>query len=248
MGGRGSRRTMCSKTAERAGQEQLVTNPVPCYDVMTGRSRSAGPRAAVGEGVRLFLALDLPADARAEIGRWRDALLSDREKLRAVDDAALHVTLVFLGRRPREQVERVWEVAARLLEGLTAPRLTPVALKAVPPRRPRVVALDLEDERARGASLQRSLSSALQEAGLHGGLGTGAGSSAPVSPEARPFWPHITVARARGRARMDELVETPPPALAPFTARGVTLYRSDLHPEGARYVALERMELSEPDG
>jgi hypothetical protein len=55
----------------------------------------------VGEGVRLFLALDLPADARAEIGRWRDALLSDREKLRTVDNAALHVTLVFLGRRPR---------------------------------------------------------------------------------------------------------------------------------------------------
>ena len=179
--------------------------------------------------MRLFLALDLPADARAAIGLWRDTLVGAHDDLRPVPDEALHVTLVFLGRRPCELVDRVWESAARAIEGLAAPILAPVTLKAVPPRRPRVLALDLEDRNAAAASAQRSLSASLRTAGLH-------------EAEARPFWPHVTVARARGRARVREL-EAMTPLDAPFTATHVTLYRSDLHPDGARYVALERMEL-----
>ena len=38
----------------------------------------SGPRA------RMFLALDLPEDARDELVRWRDALLSSRTDVRPV--------------------------------------------------------------------------------------------------------------------------------------------------------------------
>jgi len=184
----------------------------------------------VPEGVRLFLALDLPDAARATIGRWRDLVVPGRNELRPLPDEALHVTLVFLGRRPREYVERVWETTAGSIRGLTAPTLTAIGAAWVPPRRSRVLALDLEDRNARAAAVHESLGAALQGAGLH-------------EPEQRPLWPHVTVARVRANAKVRER-DLPAPPTTSFTARHLTLYRSDLHPAGARYVALERLELA----
>ena len=179
--------------------------------------------------VRLFLALDLPEDARAEIARWRDSVVGRRDELRSVAVEALHVTLIFLGRRPHDRIPQIWELATAAASGLRAPTLSPVKLVPLPPRRPRLLALDLTDESARAAELHGALSRALEGAGLH-------------EPEARAFWPHVTLARVRGRSRLGEL-DAPPPPRAAFRAPVVTLYRSDLHPSGARYVALERLEL-----
>ncbi|MET0762375.1 MAG: 2'-5' RNA ligase family protein, partial [Thermoleophilaceae bacterium] len=51
----------------------------------------SGPRA------RMFVALDLPSEARRELSEWRDVLIDGRRDLRPVRAEALHVTLVFLG-------------------------------------------------------------------------------------------------------------------------------------------------------
>lgn len=183
-------------------------------------------------GARLFLALDLPSDARTALARWRDSVVRGADGLRPVADEALHVTLVFLGRRPREEVSRVWELSERSLAGRPASELAATGFKLVPPRRPRVLAVDLDDEDGRGAAVHEALAGALEAAGLY-------------ERERRAFWPHVTVARVRPRARLRGL-QAPPPPTDPFTAREVTLYRSDLHPSGARYVALERMALKGP--
>ena len=193
---------------------------------MARNSRSEPARQA---GVRLFLALDLPQPARTRIARWRDSVVAGREELRPVAAEALHVTLIFLGRRPQDQAAEIWELATAAALGLRAPTLAPAGLVPLPPRRPRLLALDLEDEDARAGEVHSALSGALEGGGLH-------------EPEARAFWPHATLARVRGRSRLGEL-DAPPPPRAPFRASVVTLYRSDLHPSGARYVALERLEL-----
>jgi 2'-5' RNA ligase len=52
----------------------------------------------------------------------------------------------------------------------------------------------------------------------------------------------VTLARVRGRARARPLAARPP-ALAPFSAAALVLYRSDISRAGARYTALERLEL-----
>ena len=181
------------------------------------------------ERVRLFLALDLPPDVRAAFARWRDSVVRDADGLRPVADEALHVTLVFLGRRPREDLGRIWEIAAGSLHGLAAPLLGATGFRLVPPRRARLVAIDLHDEAGRAGAVHEALAGALEAAGLY-------------ERERRPFWPHATAARVRPRARVKSLRVPPPPA-EPFTAGQVTLYRSDLHPSGAHYVALERTTL-----
>jgi RNA 2',3'-cyclic 3'-phosphodiesterase len=134
---------------------------------------------------------------------------------------------VFLGWQYERDVERI----ARLVESAVhegAPRLTPVAVKPVPPRRPRLFALDLEDEAGRAGRLQAHLSSALEGERLY-------------RPEKRPFWPHMTLARVKRDRRAAPVEAGPLPE--PFEAPAITLYRSTLRPQGAVYDPLHRVEL-----
>ncbi len=72
-------------------------------------------------------------------------------------------------------------------------------------------------------------------------------------PERRPFWPHVTVARVRREKRGSTRpapVSHPPRTLPkellrPFDGVRVTLYRSEIQPQGARYTPLAQVELSE---
>ena len=189
------------------------------------RARPGSPRA------RLFLALDLPEPARAAIAAWRDRAIEGRPALRPVRAEALHVTLVFLGYHPEKEVDRIAQTALAALAGPPA-TLTPGELVPVPRRGPRLFALDLADEEGRLEAVQAALAAALADA-------------VGFRPERRAFWPHVTLARVR--ARLDRRDDWPKPpaeaACAPFEAAEVTLYRSLLHPSGARYEALARGRL-----
>src|SRR4051812_43448416 len=80
---------------------------------------------------RLFVALDLPADARAALVTWRGTL--EHPDLRLVSPEALHVTLVFLGHLDEELIPRIAELIQPPV--VEAPLLTATGVKAVPPRR-----------------------------------------------------------------------------------------------------------------
>jgi 2'-5' RNA ligase len=176
---------------------------------------------------RLFVALDVPEDAREQLVAWRERALGGEEGLRLVSPDALHVTLAFLGHLPEEEIPRI---AAALPREAAAPELRAVGVKPVPPRAPRLFALDLVDEDGRAGAIQSQVSAALEALGLY-------------EPEKRPFWPHITLARVRKGARVRG-VEAPLPPAEPWRATAVTLYRSLLRREGARYDPLARVELT----
>lgn len=174
---------------------------------------------------RLFVALDLPEDAREALLAWRATAL-DHPDLRLVAPEALHVTLVFLGHLPEEDIPRI---AATLPADALAPTMRATGVKPVPPRGPRLLALDLTDENGRAGAIQSRVSDALAAPGLY-------------EPEKRPFWPHVTLARVRKGGHVRRLDFADPPA-DPWRATAVTLYRSRLSPRGARYEALERVAL-----
>lgn len=186
----------------------------------TARSPDASRR------VRLFVALELRDDVRAALLAWRP----DDGALRPVSEEALHVTLAFLGGRDPGDVERIraaLEPLGRPVEGL--------ALRGVrwlPPRGPRVLAVDVDDAGGALAALQADVVGALAAA-------------VGFAPERRRFLAHVTVARVRQGSRVPrELRERlgPPEAMA-FAAPAVTLFRSHLSPRGARYEALVRVPL-----
>ncbi len=182
----------------------------------------SGPRA------RLFLALDIPDEPRARLAQWRDVALEGRTDIRPVAPEALHVTLVFLGWQDESAADRIAEAAFAAMPDAPAPRLAPTAVRSLPPKRPRLFALDLDDEDGRATALQEAASAALEAGGWY-------------QPEKRPFWPHLTLARVkRGEHRVASMPGDPPPPADPFDSAAVTLYRSILRPQGALYEPLAR--------
>ena len=179
-----------------------------------------------GPRVRLFIALDLPEPVRDALASWRDELLAGRRDLRPVATRQLHATLAFLGSREESEVERIATAAFGAVAGLAAPRLLAGPLRPVPAQRPRLFALGLEDEDGRAAALQSAVAGGLERERL-------------FRPEARPFWPHLTLARVRRGERPGPLRGERPP-LEAFDADELTLYRSTLRPQGALYEPLAR--------
>ena len=150
-----------------------------------------------------------------------------REGLRRLPRESLHVTLAFLGHRPDEQAGGIAEAVAACAAPVPALGLAEPAW--LPPRRPRVLAVDLVDGEGACSRVQACVSDALAALGVY-------------TPEERPFRPHVTVARVRKGARVDTALPEPPDAQT-FAARALTLYRSHLGRQGARYEPLSRTPL-----
>ena len=172
--------------------------------------------------MRLFVAVDLPnAAVRRLAGHGR--ALAGAGGWRALEEAAIHVTLVFLGERPETAVEAISAELAAAWRPVGGLRLG--AELRLPPRRPRVAAISIEDLRGELARLQADVSARLAALDLH-------------TPERRRFLAHATVARrARGP-------EGPCPGFDPdgdeLAVSSLALYASHLTPAGARYEALAR--------
>ena len=193
------------------------------------KERLKSPRA------RLFVALDLPESLTAGIEAWGREALAD-PALRPLPAASLHLTLVFLGYRPEKEIGRIGEI----VEGLAgpAPRIELRDPVQRPERgRPRLFALPIESPGA--ASLQAALAERLVAEQVY-------------KPEKRPFWPHLTVARVRPEgkgSKRPRRVESPPGPLPEgvrertFDSVRISLYLSQLRPQGAQYTPLAHVDL-----
>lgn len=173
--------------------------------------------------LRLFVAAELPGDVVEALVDWRPRA----DGLRPVAPEALHVTLAFLGSREEDDVAAI----APVLERVARPvgRLSLARAVWLPKRRPRVLAVELEDADGALAAMQGELAAGLREA-----IGW--------TPEKRPFLAHVTVARVRSGARRLPDAEDVPDR-GPFGASALTLFRSLLSPRGARYEPLTRTKL-----
>ena len=177
----------------------------------------------------MFVALDLPEPQRSALASWRDELMAGRRDLRPVAAESLHVTLAFLGWQDEAAAEEIAAAAFGAASDFAPALLSAGSVRPLPPRGPRLFALDLEDEEGRCSGLQDAVSHALQAGRFY-------------RPEKRPFWPHVTLARVKRGARAGPLPELAPPA-APMRAGELTLYRSTLRPQGAVYDPLARLRL-----
>ena len=187
-----------------------------------------------GSGVRLFIALDLPAAVVDALVSWRAPLLAENERLRAVAPEALHATLCFLGERPQAAIEPLGAIVAEV-----AGQAGGLALGAplwLPRRRPRVLAVALDDHHGELGALQERLMGALTRDGWH--------ESAVQGDAPRPYLPHVTVARVHaGAGSPGPERPAPPPPLA-FEGTALTLYRSYLGSGPARYEPQSRVTLA----
>ena len=172
---------------------------------------------------RLFVALDLPEGVRRALAAWgAEAGEAFGGRLRAVPPENLHLTLAFLGGREEAEVPAIGAIVTATA-GAT-PHLSLGAPLWLPPRRPGVLTIEVDDHTGALYTLHASLIAALH-------------SGAAFMPETRPFRPHITVARVpRGhRIRPQDTNLSSPPSVT-VAATALTLYRS----RAGRYEPLAR--------
>jgi len=165
--------------------------------------------------MRLFVALEPSAAARETLFDWTLEVAGDDPALRPVAPDALHVTLAYLGERASPDAA-VAAVEALEPAGLDAVRTAGVLW------RERVLSLAIAHQPALTA--------------LHEALCDGL----DVAPEHRPFHPHVTLARLRGRRRPASRDLPVPPAID-LDSPGVVLLRSHLGGPGGRPVHYEEL-------
>jgi len=178
----------------------------------------------VSGALRLFIAAEPPAAICDELATWARRALGRASAVRRLEADSLHLTLCFLGEQPQSSVAEIAAVLTGAAELAAAVDELHVGAPAwLPPRRPRVLAVEVGDPADALRALQAALSRELEAA-----IGW--------DPPRQRFRPHITLARMRpGSERARELAPTPPLRFAP---EAVTLLRSDLSPAGARYTPL----------
>ncbi len=195
--------------------------------------RDAPPR------LRLFIALDLPAAVRLGIDAWGREALADLA-LRRMGASRLRITLAFLGNRPADEADPLMAAVRQIGEGASAPSISLRDVESLPSRgMPRVFVLAADSPETE--IVQIGLRTVLVDRDLY-------------KPDGRrPFRPHVAVARVRPEGRGSRRPRPvrdvpsgplPAPLLEPFHAESVGLYRSELHPDGARHRLLGKVELS----
>ncbi|WP_161594525.1 RNA 2',3'-cyclic phosphodiesterase [Marimonas lutisalis] len=174
--------------------------------------------------MRVFVAIELPEDILDGLLPWQDGLPG-----RLVDEENLHLTLAFLGEVDEARLAEVDEALAGLR--LAAPVLRVTGLDVFEGRKPKLAFATVE-RRAALETVQRAVAQAVRGAG--------------VDLRRERFRPHVTLTRfGREMSRRDEVqlagqLGPIPPLEARAEAFG--LYRSELRPDGPRYVALARYE------
>lgn len=170
--------------------------------------------------LRLFLALDLEPETLDALSAWASEHLRGG---RTVSREHLHVTLAFLGDRPRRELPAIVDAL-----GASCAVADPIAFEPAAWRETRSVGMIvLRDRDGAAARLAEDLHARLERLGVY-------------RREARRWLPHVTVLRFRERPRLAPGL----PAMGTFVPSGATAYLSRLHPSGARYEVLERVSLT----
>lgn len=203
---------------------------------MTGSGSRSGKVAEGSE--RLFIAVPLPPPAVEACRELVDGVRAavDPKGARWVRMDGLHVTLRFLGDTPSGNVPAVGAAMRAATERHGPFGVTLAGAGTFPSdRRPRTLWIGIERGAEELGALSQGLNAPLAALGW--------------APDARPFRPHLTVARTdavRGNGGTvvgDVLADAAAGWSVSFDATSVVLFRSHLGSGAARYERVDEVEL-----
>ena len=180
---------------------------------------------------RTFIAIDLPDPTRKEI-EIRASQLQDRLKgkpIRWTKISSIHLTLKFLGDSSAEQIADAKEILSRIGSRTPTFKFDINRIGCFPnPRRARVLWMGIEETSGLLRGLHAELEQRLIEIGY--------------PQEKRAFSPHLTLGRIKTKKMGLDLSRVLPSLpfkkMIAIEAKQISLYRSDLRPEGALYTCL----------
>jgi 2'-5' RNA ligase len=179
--------------------------------------------------IRAFFGLPVPEAQRKKLDQYLVDCAATTPEFRWTAASNLHLTVRFIGGVERSVVEGIADrLAARHLSAFDLELGELGTFKRG--RLVRVVWLQLKA----GLQPARELAAQVEEDCVRSGL----------VPEARPFQPHLTLARARARDGAALPTLPNPPELQPWPAEELILYSSRLSRKGSIYEPLRRIRLS----
>ena len=196
------------------------------------------------ENMRCFVAIELPEDVKRTLHLTTEALRKSADlkgPVKWVNADAIHLTLKFLGDVPSSRLDEL-KCAVQGACADTAPLHLGLGTLGVFPsaRNPRVIWVGLEGDEHTLGQLAGYVDEAMAKLGF--------------PRETRPYTAHLTLGRVRREATNLErstisaaLAGIPALQSASFDAREVSLMRSHLSPQGARYTCLGRARLRAPE-
>lgn len=193
------------------------------------------------EQIRSFVAIELEDELREELAQIQESLRRRgiAAQVRWVKPQAIHLTLKFLGNIPVGRIEEIGLAVTGGSEGVDPFNISLDGLGCFPTaNRPNVIWVGVREDTGALSRLQNSIEGRLSALGY--------------KPERRKYKPHLTLGRvsrhigASDRRRLGDVVQTHDAGtLGGMQVREVSLMRSDLSPEGARYTRLVTVPLQE---
>ncbi|MFC1987817.1 RNA 2',3'-cyclic phosphodiesterase [Chloroflexota bacterium] len=192
------------------------------------------------EQIRSFIAIELPDELKSKLGQLEAQLQAGKQTwLKWVDPASIHLTLKFLGNITSVrtgEILRAMEAAAQTIPPF---HLEVKDLGVFPNlNRVRVVWVGITGETDKLGQLQQYIDSNLTQLGF--------------TPESRPFTPHLTLARSRNQASLDErekfgrLITGTKFEAGTININAISLITSQLTREGAIYSRIGKARLEKP--
>jgi 2'-5' RNA ligase len=180
--------------------------------------------------MRVFIAIDVPAEIRQRLAAIQDKLRPASSAARWVSTDSIHITLKFMGEIPEERREDIDSA----LTGLSWLPMS-IAVRGIGffpgVRSPRILWAGVECPTMEG--LANEVDTRLVQAGF--------------DSEKRAFRAHLTLARTKERRLENALVKTAEPfeetEFGTFVADRCYLYQSTLRPAGSVYTRLKEYEL-----
>ena len=191
------------------------------------------------EQIRSFIAIELPDELKLGLAQLQAQLKTAKQSsVKWVDPYSIHLTLKFLGNIAVDKVSEITRAIEAAAQGVSPFHLEVKGLGAFPNlRRVQVAWVGISGEVDKLSRLQQRIDSNLAPLGF--------------APESRPFTPHLTLARLRDRASLDErqnfgqlIASTRFETVYAFNVDSIYIMRSQLTREGAIYSQLSLVGLS----
>lgn len=181
-------------------------------------------------GIRSFLAFELPPEIRGQIGAVSKELQKTRMPVRWVKEENIHLTMIFLGSLNEDVIDEIKERVPSVVKGFSTIKTRLNGVGVFPHwRKPRVIWAGLDGEIERLSNLRDELQAELKV------LGPG--------QEKRPFRPHLTIGRFKGRVDRDEDLKWILDRYQDISSdlcslNELILFKSDLRPDGPVYTRM----------
>ena len=190
------------------------------------------------EPIRSFIAIELPDELKSELTRLEARLKSDNQPgVKWVNPDSIHLTLKFLGNIAADRTGEITRAMENAVQGISPFHLEVKDLGVFPNlRRVQVIWVGISGEVEKLSQLQKRIESNLTPLGF--------------ASEPRAFTPHLTLARLRDQASLDErqrvgqlIADTKFEAACTIEVDVISLMRSQLTREGAIYSRISSVGL-----